>query len=63
MVSHNSSFLSSLAREGGSNLACHQYFLVLGPAQRGVPLHHVDLPLDPPLHVSRTGHTSLQHIM
>ena len=38
-----------LSQRGWFHLAYHQYFLVLGPAQRGVPLHHVDLPLDPPL--------------
>ena len=37
-VSLSHSFLSSLTRKGGFHLACHQYyFLVIDPAQRGVP--------------------------
>ena len=36
-MSYSSSFLSSLAR-GGFHLTYRQYFLVLGPAQRGVSM-------------------------
>ena len=38
-VSHNSSFLSSVARKGGSIFLSSVYFLVLGVAKRGVPVH------------------------
>ena len=51
-VSYSSSilrpFVRSWLRVVQSSLSC-QYFLVLDPAQRGAPLHRVDLPLDPPL--------------
>ena len=38
-VSHSSSFLSSVARKGGSIYLSSVYFLVLGVAKRGVPVH------------------------
>ena len=38
-VSHSSSFLSSVARKRGSIYLTSVYFLVLGVAQRGVPVH------------------------
>ena len=43
-------FLSSSPRWGGFHLACHQYFFVLGSAQRGVWFHGtLGTPLNPPL--------------
>ena len=38
-MSHSSSFLSSVARKGGSIYLSSVYFLVLGVAKRGVPVH------------------------
>ena len=43
-VSHRSWFHSSLPRQGVPVIACHQYFFVLGSAQRGVPWN----PRNPP---------------
>jgi hypothetical protein len=45
-VSHSSSFLSSVGREGGFHLAYHQYFLVLVAARKGGSF---ELPLNLPL--------------
>ena len=45
MVAQNNSLLNVLAREGGAKyIVHHQYFLVIDPANRGVPLHYVDPP-------------------
>ena len=38
-VSYSRSFLSSVARKGGSIYLSSVYFLVLGVAKRGVPVH------------------------
>ena len=38
-MSHSSSFLSSVARKGGSIYLSSVYFLVLGIAKSGVPVH------------------------
>ena len=40
----NSGFSWLFSQKGWFHLAYHQYCLVPGPVQRGVPLHHVDPP-------------------